>query len=62
MRGYARVAAGTKAPQAEGISQRDVTRAWTRVVGLMFAPRSHATGDGGVSTTQVAGSNCRPAT
>src|SRR5919106_4709241 len=40
-RGHDRVTAGTKAPQTEGIRRRRVTRAWTRVDALMFAPRSH---------------------
>jgi hypothetical protein len=40
-RGHARVLATTKAPQTDRIRRGGVTRAWTRVVGLMFAPRSH---------------------
>lgn len=37
----ARVIATTLAPQTEGILRGGVTRAWTRVDGLMFARRSH---------------------
>ncbi len=40
-RGHERVPGAPKAPQTERVERRDVTRAWTRVVGLMFAPRSH---------------------
>lgn len=40
-RGHTRVTAGTKAPQTRRTRRRRVTRAWTRVDGLMFAPRSH---------------------
>jgi len=34
--------ATTKTPQTRRIRRRDVTREWTRMRGLMFAPRSHA--------------------
>ncbi len=40
-RGHARAFPATKVPQTGGIRRRDVTRAWTRVVLLVFAPRSH---------------------
>jgi hypothetical protein len=43
-RGQARVTATTKAPQARRIRERDVARAWTSVVALVFAPRSHGEG------------------
>jgi hypothetical protein len=41
-RGHGRVTKATKAPQTKRIRHGDVTRAWTRVNRLMFAPRSHA--------------------
>jgi hypothetical protein len=41
-RGYGRVTTVTKGPQTKGIRPRRLTRAWTRVDGLTFAPRSHA--------------------
>ncbi len=43
-RGHTRAFAATKIPQTDGIRQRDVTRVWTRVVGLMFPPCSLACG------------------
>src|SRR6476659_4767538 len=40
-RGHERVTATTKAPQARRIGRAVLTRAYPRVVGVMFAPRSH---------------------
>jgi hypothetical protein len=40
-RGHARVSEGTKAPQAGVTRRRYVTRVWTRVAPLVFAPCSH---------------------
>ena len=41
--GHERVTATTKAPQTGRIRRRYIAREWTRMVGLVFASRSHAT-------------------
>jgi hypothetical protein len=42
-RGHGRVISGTKGPRVEAIGRGVATRAFPRVNGLVFAPRSHGT-------------------
>jgi len=65
-RGHAWTFTATKAPQTGRIRRRDLTRAWTRVVVLMFAPRSQGMRLGRqplpATRTQVPGTEARPQT